>query len=49
MLLVPLLVVMHLLSRDRQMLGDLVVSRAVSAAQLLVLLGVTASVVLLVV
>ncbi len=48
-LLVPLLVVMQLMSRDRDVLGEHVVGRAAWTAQLLVLLGVAASVVLLVV
>jgi NRAMP (natural resistance-associated macrophage protein)-like metal ion transporter len=48
-LLVPLLVVMHLLARDREVMGDLVVSRGVATAQLVVVLLVTASVALLIV
>ena len=47
-LLVPLLVVMHLLSRDEGVMGKFVVSRGVAAAQLMVVLLVTASVAMLV-
>ena len=36
-LLVPLLVVMHLLSRDQETMGDLVVNRGIAGAQLAVL------------
>jgi Mn2+/Fe2+ NRAMP family transporter len=46
-LLVPLLVVMQLLSRDTDVLGRHVVNRWVASAQLLILLGVLASVVVL--
>jgi Mn2+/Fe2+ NRAMP family transporter len=46
-LLVPLLGAMQLLSRDRDVLGAHVVTRWTAAAQLLVLTGVIASVVVL--
>ena len=46
-LLVPLLVVMHLLSRDRDTMGDLVVSRRVAAAQAVVVALVCGCVVLI--
>jgi Mn2+/Fe2+ NRAMP family transporter len=46
-LLVPLLVVMQLLSRDPDVLGGHIVNRWVATAQLLVLVGVLASVVVL--
>jgi NRAMP (natural resistance-associated macrophage protein)-like metal ion transporter len=48
-LLVPLLVALQLLSRDRDVLGAHVVSRWTSIAQLVVLAGVVASVVMLLV
>jgi NRAMP (natural resistance-associated macrophage protein)-like metal ion transporter len=48
-LLVPLLVAMHLLSRDHEVMGEHVATRFTSAAQLLVLVGVSACVLLLLV
>jgi Mn2+/Fe2+ NRAMP family transporter len=48
-LLVPLLVAMQLLSRDRDVLGEHTVNRWTSAAQLVVLAGVLASVAVLLV
>ena len=48
-LLVPLLVVMHLLSRDVETMGDHVVRPAVARAQLVVLALVVASVALILV
>lgn len=48
-LLVPLLVVMHLLSRDPDTMGEYVVRPAVARAQLAVLVMVVASVALVLV
>ena len=48
-LLVPLLVAMQLLSRDRDVLGEHTVDRWTSAAQLVVLASVLASVAVLLV
>jgi NRAMP (natural resistance-associated macrophage protein)-like metal ion transporter len=48
-LLVPMLVVMVRMSRDRHLLGELTVRRPIYAAQLVVLVGVVVSVVLLVI